>query len=258
MCPSKHTRVSREPIIRLDWGRRGALRAAERGDVIVIVDVLSFSTSVTVAASRGAFIYPCRMEDDPGKIARQIGAVTAVGRKAVPKTGRFSLSPLTYLDIEPGQKVVVASPNGATCSDIAASVPYVFTAGLVNASAVAASVSRLIREHTISVTVIACGERESSIDDRSRIRWAVEDYLGAGAVLLQLDGSKSPDAIVCEGAFAQSRNRIIEILHGCQSGRELHDHGFGRDVDYAAQLNVLDCVPIIREGRFESFEETDR
>lgn len=258
MCPSEDMRVSRKPIIRLDWGRRGATRAAERGDVIVIVDVLSFSTSVAVAVSRGAFVYPCRMKDDPEKMARRIGAVAAVRRKDVPKRGRFSLSPLTYLDIEPEKKVVVASPNGATCSDIAASVPYLFAAGLVNARAVASSVSHLIRKNSLSATVIACGEREPSIEDRSKIRWAVEDYLGAGAVLLQLEGSKSADAIVCEGAFMQSRDRLPDILHGCQSGLELHDHGFGEDVEYAAQSDILDCVPIIREGRFEPFKVSDR
>jgi 2-phosphosulfolactate phosphatase len=239
------------PMINLEWGRRGAMRAAERGDVVVIVGVLSFSTSVAVAVDRGAFIYPCRMDDDPGEMARRIGAVSALRRKSVPEKGRFSLSPLTYLDIDPGQKVVLASPNGATCSDIAADVPCLFAGGLVNAAAVADSISQLMGKQNLSVTVIACGERENIPSGGSKIRWAVEDYLGAGAILSRLGGSKSPDATVCEGAFVQSRSRLPEILHGCQSGQELRDSGFAGDVHYAAQLNVLESVPIMRAGRFE-------
>ena len=96
-------------LINLDWGRRGALRAADRGDIVVIVDVLSFSTSVSVAVSRGALVYPCHIENDAEATARRIGAVAAVSRKAVPARGRYSLSPLTYLDIESGEKVVSPS-----------------------------------------------------------------------------------------------------------------------------------------------------
>ncbi len=241
------------PVIDFAWGRRGAKRAAGRGDIVVIVDVLSFSTSVALAVEHGAYIYPGRMDDDPEEIARRIGAEGAVKRPDVPEKGRFSLSPLTYLDIKPGEKVVVVSPNGATCSDIAMNVSYVFAGALVNAEAVGKTVSRLVSERNLKATVIACGERERVSGGGTKIRWAVESYLGAGAILSYIDGGKSADAIVCEGAFVQSRSRLPEILHACQSGWELSSRGFGGDVDYAAQLNILECAPILRAGRFESY-----
>ena len=39
--------------IHLEWGAIGAKLAAVRGDIVVIVDVLSFSTSVTVVLANG-------------------------------------------------------------------------------------------------------------------------------------------------------------------------------------------------------------
>ncbi len=239
--------------IEFAWGRRGAGRAAERGDIIVIVDVLSFSTSVALAVDRGAIIFPCRMKEDPDTVARNLGAEAAVKRPDVPAKGRFSLSPSTFLNIESGRKVVVASPNGATCTGIAKDVAYLFAGALVNAEAVGRTVSRLVREEGRKTTVIACGERKRIPGGGRRIRWAVEDYLGAGAVLSFIDGRKSADAVVCEGAFRQSRDRLSDVLHGCRSGEELCERGYGRDVDFAARLNTLDCVPILREGRFERY-----
>ena len=63
---------------KLDWGAIGAIRAAERGDIIVIVDVLSFSTTVVRAVSRGAVIYPCGEEEEFDSLANRIGAQVAV------------------------------------------------------------------------------------------------------------------------------------------------------------------------------------
>ncbi|MDP9822983.1 hypothetical protein [Nocardioides massiliensis] len=44
--------------VRLDWGPTGA--QATRADVAVVVDVLSFSTPVTVAVERGMRVFPYR------------------------------------------------------------------------------------------------------------------------------------------------------------------------------------------------------
>ncbi len=54
---------------RLDWGRRGTHQAAERGDILVIVDTLSFSTDVVTAVHRGGIIYPWSYhEEDPSPL----------------------------------------------------------------------------------------------------------------------------------------------------------------------------------------------
>ncbi len=84
---------------RLDWGRHGARAAAERQDILVIVDTLSFSTAVVTAVQHGGLVYPCTEDEQPGALAQRIGGEVAVRRKDVPAKGRFSLSPLTYLHL---------------------------------------------------------------------------------------------------------------------------------------------------------------
>jgi 2-phosphosulfolactate phosphatase len=143
---------------RFDWGRHGVRQAAERGDILVVVDVLSFSTATITAVHYGGFVYPCSLEEDGAALARRIGGEAAVSRCDVPRRGRFSLSPATYLQLEPGTRVVLDSPNGATCSRFAGQVPFLFVGALVNAQAVAAVVSSLLEQKALSVTVIACGE----------------------------------------------------------------------------------------------------
>lgn len=240
---------------RFDWGRRGVRQAAERGDILVIVDVLSFSTATITAVHYGGFIYPCSLEEDAIALAQHIGGEAAVSRYDVPQRGRFSLSPTTYLHLEPGTRIILDSPNGATCSRYAGQVPFLFVGALVNAKAVAAVVSSLLDEHReLSVTVIACGERWKTPSEDGALRVAIEDYLGAGAILSYLSQEKSPEARVCEGAFVQVRDDLPAMLWECGSGHELREKGFREDVQHAARLNAYETVPHMRDSHFAPFD----
>ena len=239
---------------RLDWGRYGTRKAAERGDILVIVDTISFATAAITAIQRGGIIYPCSFEDDPVTMALRLGGEAAMrNRKDVPEKGRFSLSPLTYEDIEPGTKVVLASPNGATCTKYAGKVPYLFVAALCNAEATANVISSLLSSQQADVTVIACGERWKNTTEDGDLRFAIEDYLAAGAILSYIQHDKSPEAQVCENAFIQSRDKLAELLWDCGSGRELRELGYGADVQFAARLNAYDVAPIMRSNHLEAF-----
>ena len=44
--------------VRFDWGQDGAARAGARGDVVVIVDTLRFSTTVAAHLAAGAMVEP--------------------------------------------------------------------------------------------------------------------------------------------------------------------------------------------------------
>jgi 2-phosphosulfolactate phosphatase len=44
--------------IRCEWGLHGIKMLSPISDVVVIVDVFSFTTSVEIATSRGALVYP--------------------------------------------------------------------------------------------------------------------------------------------------------------------------------------------------------
>ncbi len=228
---------------RMDWGRRGVREAAARGALLVVVDVLRFSTTVATAVQHGAEVYPYLLGDD---LAGLEGAHPGASRE-------YGLSPCDCDGVPPGTRIALTSLNGATCSRYGSRAPYLFVAALVNRSAVAEVVNEILDRTALAVTVVACGEQWTTPDEGERLRFAVEDYLGAGAVLAALRHSKSPEARVCESAFLGEQGRLTEILHECASGREMAGRGRGADVEHAARLDVYEAVPVMREGKLTRF-----
>lgn len=241
--------------VRLRWGRRGARDAARVGDVLVVVDVLSFATAAVLAVDRGARIFPTPRGPEAGERARALGAELAVGRSKVPAKGRLSLSPATMLTLAPGERVVLPSPNGATCTDAGrAGAAAVFVSGLVNASATARVAEARARQLGRALTVLACGERwvdPEPPDERMRV--ALEDLLGAGAVLAACQGRASPEAQMAADAFRGARDQLRARLFECASGIELVDRGFSDDVERAATLDSVDrAVVLAADGGLEA------
>lgn len=237
---------------RFDWGEAGLRRLAPHSDVIVVVDVLSFTTSVDIAVGRGATVYPYRWRDDrAAAFAAQIDAILAGGRSGTQTDVPSSLSPSSLLTIPAGARLVLPSPNGATLSQLATDLGAIVLAGcLRNASAVAAACGRLGE----TVAVIAAGERwVDAGQDTGSMRFAVEDLVGAGAILAALEPRNlSPEAVAAIAAFRAASRDLGSFLSQSSSGRELSQLGFAADVELAAEVEVSETVPRLVEMAFQS------
>lgn len=234
--------------IRLARGRQGAKESAAKGHILVVIDTLSFSTTAVTAVHNGGIVLPCAKDEDPIAFAKKENAIAAVSRLDVPLKGLYSLSPLTYLSVPTNTRIVVASPNGATCSRYARDVPYLFVGSLINAQAVAKVLMHLHDTTDHTITILACGERWVDPNLDGELRWALEDDLGAGAILSHMQGDKSPEALAVEGIYRQLKDNLRSNLLDCASGRELVAKGFKGDVEHASQENLYSTVPVMQSN----------
>jgi 2-phosphosulfolactate phosphatase len=226
--------------VRCEWGAVGARRLAPHSDAVVVVDVLSFCTSVDIATSRGATVYPYAWKDESAEaFARSHGAILATPARHA-DTG-YSLAPTSLLTIPKGTHLVLPSPNGSAVSLAIDGVP-VIAGCLRNATTVAHAAPRLGRR----ISVIAAGERW---EDGS-LRPAIEDLVGAGAIIHALPGRRSPEAEVAVAAYLHVRKDISSCLECSGSGHELIARGFASDVDLAAAIDASEAVPILIEGAY--------
>ena len=201
--------------VRHDWGIEGLRRLAS-ADVVVIVDVLRFSTTVTDAVARGETV---------------------------------------ALDAD----AHAVSINGAALAEAAAQSGAVVLLGcLRNAAAVARAALDIQHERATrtSIAVIAAGELAGR-EPGSPLRFAVEDQLGAGAIVdalgdLGVDHTSPEAAAACE-AFRGLRGAVRHLLTASGSGQELLDRDARDEVLNAAAVDAASVVPVLRDGTFVAY-----
>jgi 2-phosphosulfolactate phosphatase len=239
--------------VRFEWGAVGAGLLAEACAILVVVDVLSFSTATNVAVERGTRVHPFPWRgEDAIAYGGRVGAVVASGRRAATPEHPWSLSPAALRTAPVVGDLVLPSPNGSTICAAAASTGAAVVAGcLRNATAVAG----WLRAHGYGtadrpIGVVAAGERGPD----ATLRPAIEDLLGAAMIL---DGLAAPEhGFSVEAAVAvavlDGVTDIAAAVRGSGSGRELITAGYGADVDVAVDINGSDVVPLLRGGAFHS------
>ena len=237
--------------IAVEWGRRGARAGGERGDVVVVVDVLSFSTAVATAIDVGLVIFPLAPGVDGAALARERGAELAVGRRFVPEHGRWSLSPATLAGAPVGTRIVLPSPNGSSCSAIAGEAAAVLAGALANATAVAGAARRRAEALGTGVTVVACGERWAAPrEHEDELRPAIEDWLGAGAIVDRIGaGDLTPEAHAARASWRGLDDPIAAVA-ACPSALELIEIGYPQDVWFACRIDASPAAPELVDGAF--------
>ncbi|HWI31413.1 MAG TPA: 2-phosphosulfolactate phosphatase [Microbacterium sp.] len=201
--------------VRLEWGIDGLARVAP-ADIVIVVDVLRFATTVTDAVEAGHAVAL-----DAGAHAVSIdGAAIAVAAA------------------ESGAVVLLG------CLRNAAAV----------AAAVYAEQER--RGQRTSVAIIACGELVGAgpgaplrfaIEDQLGVGAIVDALTEMG-----IDHTAPEAAVACE-SFRGLRQALRHLLTASGSGRELAAMGRAHEVARAAALDASRAVPVLRDGAFRAW-----
>ena len=198
--------------VRHDWGVAG-LRRVEPADVVVVVDVLRFSSTVTDAVARGETV---ALDEGAHAVSLNGAAIAAAAA-------------------ETGAVVMLGCLRNASAV----------------ADAVLAEQRR--RGVRTSIAVIAGGElpvRGGSEGPRFAVEdqlgaGAIVDALGR----LGVDHTSPEAAAACE-SFRGLRGAVRHLLTASGSGQELLDRGMRDEVLNAAAVDAASVVPVLRDGEF--------
>ncbi|WP_295787807.1 2-phosphosulfolactate phosphatase [uncultured Microbacterium sp.] len=162
----------------------------------------------------------------------------------------LGLTARTLAACEHGGALDVPPGTGADLARAAADAgAHVVVGGLRNAAAVAAHVldRQRARGERTSIAILAVGETENPKQDATR--FAVDDLLGAGAVIAALGDlgidHASPEAAVAGEGFRALGGAVRHLLTASGTGRALAAEGGRDEVLTAAARDAASVVPVL-------------
>jgi 2-phosphosulfolactate phosphatase len=246
----------------LKIGVPGAREAAAKSSVAVVIDALRASVTITSALVVGAVkVIPVLTVAEARAYLDREGYLVAGERGGVQIEGfHFGNSPTELwrqaAEVR-GKTLVLTTSSGTRCVEAArggtAQCPEpcpelrrravegaVLAGALPNATALAQAAFDLARERGRDIALIAAGVNgQATVEDLFAAQVIAQRLVAMGAVLADGEWGDHP-----------AESEAAEVLKNSPSGQKLRGLGYGEDVAFCAQIDVLDVVPIYRDGGF--------
>ncbi|MCA9718489.1 MAG: phosphosulfolactate synthase [Myxococcales bacterium] len=225
--------------VHLETGFNGAVRARERGGVVVMIDALRASATMIAALASGmrsirpvATVAACQGGPD------EITAGERGGRK-LPHV-QHGNSPTELLQQRyVGKSLVITSSNGVECLMTAAGPETTVLVGTtLNREAVARAALELAQTRGVPITLLMAGRNN---------RLTLEDSLAAG-LILRAEAARGVQLRV-HGATPHSSATLEADFLASESGKNLVQLGYGEDVRFCAGVDRYELVPVLEGDR---------
>ena len=229
--------------VHLEIGYRNSPLAAERGDIIVAIDVLRCSSSIVTALANGAkAVLPVSTLSGARSLARKHGAILAGERKGKrPKGFQLGNSPLEFKgEVVRDRTVVVTTTSGTKAIILGKKGRNVLVGSFLNLDATVRLGVRLAESSSSGVSLVTAGRGGA---------FSLEDFLCAGAISEQLSqsGAKLDDGCMAAShAWRNVRSDLPSALRKGLHAKYLDSLGFGEDVDFVAKVNLFDIAVILK------------
>jgi len=219
------------------------------GRTVVVLDVLRATSSIVHALVNGARrIIPVSAVEEAVRKAEELGrdAVLLCGERDCQRIRGFDLgnSPEEFTAGRvAGRTLIMTTTNGTPALLASAGGAQCLVGALLNAGAVAARLAAAERD-----ALILCSGREG--------RFAYEDAICAGLILRRLRKLR-PRGLTNDAGRAALRllgrreTSPPPALWRSAAGRRLEELGLGGDVQFCAQVDLHEAVPVFLEQRIE-------
>jgi 2-phosphosulfolactate phosphatase len=220
-----------------------------RGLVVVVIDVLRATTTITRALENGAqAVIPCLEPEDAIAVRNRVGRdrVLLGGERESRKINGFDLdnSPASYAaSIVTGKTVAFTTTNGTRALQRVghAGAVSVFCGSLNNRAAIVTALASVDAREALLVCAGQDGE------------FSFEDFFCAGAIAnLCLERfpavALSDAALAAAVTFRNGADRIADAIASGEHAQSLALLGFRNDIVDAARLDCSPIVPVYRDG----------
>lgn len=236
--------------VEVELSANDACRAVERGDVLVVVDVLRSASSIVNALINGAkSIVPAATLKEAYALHRRHPEYLLVGEREGRKPRGFHLgnSPLEFTAERVfGRDLIMTTTSGTIALTRCEGAKSVFVGAFLNAGAVAERSLEVAANERVNVSFVLAGEKG---------KFSLEDFICAGAISdrfphRSVEFSDKTTAAVL--AFEHAEADLCTNVMKARDAKHLMQLGFRSDVKFSCQMDRAKIVPMYRGGRVKS------
>ena len=211
------------------------------GKTVVVTDILRATTTITFAVANGATaITPVLTPEDAFRLAADQPNALIGGERGGMKVDGFDLgnSPREYTQaVVSDRQIALTTTNGTRTLQACRAAEQVLVGSFLNLRAIVNQLAQVEGE-----LVLACSGREGG--------FCTEDTVFAGACVAALGETQRTDAAETADILYQTHHEdLLGMLRNCYHGRSLASIGLGEDLEFCAQMNLVDVVPYLVDGR---------
>ncbi|HAP00998.1 MAG TPA: 2-phosphosulfolactate phosphatase [Bacteroidetes bacterium] len=212
-----------------------------QGKVVVVIDVLRATTTMTVALDQGAAkVIPVESIEECLSYKDKPNHILA-GERGGQKVEGFNYgnSPFEFMDgVVNGKTLVLTTTNGTRAITMASSAKEVLIGGFLNFSAL----TRWLINESSDTILLCSGWRD---------KFNLEDTIFAGAVIHHLKEYflvDSDSAFAAEKLYLNSRRNMLHFMKQSSHYRRLARFGVVNDIKYCLRPDLTNVVPILKNG----------
>ena len=233
--------------INLELYARDAYKAVERGDVVIVIDVLRCSSTIITALANGASeLIPVPTVKAARALKEANSDLVLAGERRGVKPKGFTLgnSPLEFtVDAVSGKRIVITTTSGTNAITRSQGAGGVVIGAFLNVKDAGEVAVDIADEQKRGISLVLSGKKG---------RFSLEDFLCAGAFMEILRSGKtrcSDAAQVAYLAYRQSKGALFEAISHGNHAQYLSSIGLQDDVVYCCQRNCSSIVPRLVAGR---------
>jgi len=222
------------------------VKAVQRKDVVVVIDVLRCCSTIITALANGAEgVLPTKTVKEARALHKKFPRFILAGERRELKTGGFDLGNSPY-EFSPeaieGKRIIMTTTSGTRAITLSKNAKWVLIGAFLNAEAVAKAALTIAERETTGISLVLSGRKG---------RFSLEDFICAGLIVEHLPMNKvqlDDAALASLLAFRQSRESLYTILQKGRHAQYLRTIGFEDDVKFCSKANVFEIVPFLKNG----------
>lgn len=219
-------------------------KSVQRGDVIIVIDVLRCcSTIVTALTNAADGVIPTRTVKEARALHKKHPEFILTGERRGIKPKGFDLgnSPLEFSPQRiKGKHIILTTTSGTKALILSKNAKHVFTGAFLNAEATAMAALKIAEWEGTGISLISAGTNR---------HFSLEDFICAGAIAenFPADNIEHSDSVSAALlAFQQARKSLDRVIQSGHHARYLMSQGFEEDVKFCCRLDSFQTVAVLK------------